>query len=137
MTATKPQPEDTAILFRQSEEGREFRRRAAANELVPHDASRVPECFHGLLEYLSAPVSKMTWLPVQPSDYETMVDDDDAPRQFAFATVRRKLGSIAKQKAPGLPGNGPGLYACQSDCWVEWVVKHHSAFSGGASCVAR
>ena len=75
MAATKPQPEDTAILFRRNEEGREFRRRAAAGELTPHhDASRVPECFHGLLEHLSAPVSKMTGLPVQPSDYKTMDD---------------------------------------------------------------
>ena len=30
MAATKPQPEDTAILFRRSEERREFRRRAAS-----------------------------------------------------------------------------------------------------------
>ena len=67
MAATKPQPEDTAILFRRSEEGREFRRRAAAGELASHGASRVPECFHGLLEHLSAPVSKMTGLPVQRS----------------------------------------------------------------------
>ena len=76
-----------------------------------------------MLEHLSAPVSKTTGLPVQPSDYETMVDDDEVPRQFDFATVRRKLGSIAKQKAPGLPGNGPDLCACQPDCWVEWAVK--------------
>ena len=68
-------------------------------------------------------VSKTTGLPVQPSDYETMVDDDGAPRQFNFATFRRKLGSIAKQKALRLPGNGPGLYACQPDCWVERAVK--------------
>ena len=52
-----------------------------------------------------------------------MVDDDGVPRQFDFATVRRELGSISKQKAPGLSGNGPDLYACQSDCWVEWAVK--------------
>ena len=112
MAATKPQPEDTAIFFWRNEEGREFRRRAAAGELASHDISRVPECFHGLLEHLPAPVSKATGLSVHPSDYETMVDDVGTPRQFYFATIRRKLGSIAKHKAPGLSCNGPDLYAC-------------------------
>ena len=57
------------------------------------------------------------------TDYESMIDGDGAPRQFGFATIRRKLGSIAKQKAPGLSGNGPDLYACMPGCWVEWAVK--------------
>ena len=96
MAATKPQPEDTAILFRRSEEGQEFRRRAAAGELASHDSSRVPECFHGLLDHRSASVSKTTGLPVKPSVYETIVDDDGAPREFDFTTIRCKLGSIAK-----------------------------------------
>jgi len=52
-----------------------------------------------------------------------MIGEDGAPRQFDFATIRRKLGSIAKQKAPGLSGNGPDLYACTPDCWVERAVK--------------
>ena len=51
-----------------------------------------------------------------------MIDEDGAPRQFDFATIRRKLGSTAKQKAPGLSGNGPDLYACMPGCWVEWAV---------------
>ena len=123
LAVTEPQPEDTAILFRRNEEGREFRRRAVAGELTSRDYSRVPKCFHGLLEHLSAPISKTTGLPVHFFDYGTILDDDGAPRQFDFATIRRKLGSIAKQKAPGLSGDGPDLYACQHGCWVEWAVK--------------
>ena len=65
---------------------------------------------------------RATGLPVHCTDYESMIDGDGAPRQFDFATIRRKLGSIAKQKAPGLSGNGPDLYACMPDCWVEWAV---------------
>ena len=43
LAVTEPRPEDTAILFRRNEEGREFRRRVVAGELTPHDISRVPE----------------------------------------------------------------------------------------------
>ena len=32
------------------------------------------------------------------------------------------MSSIAKQKAPGLSGNGPDLYAAQPGSWVEWAV---------------
>ena len=116
LAAVEPGPVDTAILFRRNEEGREFRRRATAGTLTPHDISRAPECFHDLLKHLSSPVSKAIGLPIHCTDYESMVDGDGAPRQFDFATVRRKLGSIAKQKAPGLSGNGPDLYACMPDC---------------------
>ena len=96
LAVTEPRPEDTAILFRRNEEGREFRRRAVAGELTPHDISRVPECFHDLLKHLASPISKTTGLPVHCTDYESMIDEDGAPRQFDFATIRRKLGSIAK-----------------------------------------
>ena len=58
LAATEPRPEDTAILFRRNEEGREFRRRAVAGELAPHDISRVPECFHAaLLKHLASPTN--------------------------------------------------------------------------------
>ena len=51
-----------------------------------------------------------------------MVDENGVSRTIDIATVRRKLGSIAKQKTPGLTGNGPDLYAAQPDSWVEWAV---------------
>ena len=110
LAALEPKPEDTAILFRRNEERREFRRRAIAGELTQHDISRVPECFHALLEHLSSPFCKSTGLPVHFTDYVNIIDEDGTPRQFDFATIRRKLGSIAKQKTPGLSGNGPDLY---------------------------
>ena len=116
LAAVGPGPEDTAIMFRRNEEGREFRRRAVAGEMAPHGISRVPECFHALLAHLSSPFCKNTGLPVHFTDYVNMIDEDGAPRQFDFATIRRKLGSIAKQKAPGLSGNGPELHACMLAC---------------------
>ena len=39
-----------------------------------------------------------------------------------MATVRRKLREVSKQKAPGLTGNGPDLYAAQPGSWVERAV---------------
>ena len=48
---------------------------------------------------------------MRESDYTTMVGDDGMPRVIDIATLRRKLGSIAKQKAPGFSGNGPDLYS--------------------------
>ena len=123
LAATEPRPEDTAILFRRNEEGREFRHRAVAGELTPYDIRRAPECFHALLKHLASPIRKTTGLPAHCTEHESTIDEDGAPRQFDFATIRRKLGSIAKQKAPGLSDNGPDLYACMPDCWVEWSVK--------------
>ena len=64
---------------------------------------------------------------MRESDYTAMVDDDGVPRVIDIATVRRKLSSIAKQKAPGLSGNGPDLYAAQPDSWVEWAVTLFNA----------
>ena len=97
----------------------------SAGELTPHDISRVLDCFHDLLKHLAFSISKTTGHPVHSTDYESMIDEDGAPRKFGFAAIRREreLGSIAKQKAPGLSGNGPGLCACMPDCWVEWAVK--------------
>ena len=80
LAAITPESVDTAILFRRSEEGREFRRRATAGTLTPHVISRVPECFHDLLKHLASPVSKVTGLPVHCTDYETMIAGDGAPR---------------------------------------------------------
>ena len=58
LAVTEARPKDTAISFRRNEEGREFRRRAVAGELAPHDISRVPECFHAaLLKHLASPTN--------------------------------------------------------------------------------
>ena len=68
LAAVKPRPEDTAMLFWQNEEGREFRRRAVAGELTPQDISRAPACFHALLEHLSSQFCKYTGLSVRFTD---------------------------------------------------------------------
>ena len=52
-----------------------------------------------------------------------MVDELGAPRLIDMQTMRRKLGQIAKGKAPGFSGNGPDLYAALPDAWMEWAVQ--------------
>ena len=64
----------------------------------------------------------MTDETVREADYISMIDENGVPQTIDMATVRQKLGSIAKQKAPGLTGNGPDLCAAQPGSWVEWAV---------------
>ena len=52
-----------------------------------------------------------------------MVDGSGAPRLFTRAILRRKLGKIAKGKAPGYTGNGPDLYASLPCAWMDWAVE--------------
>ena len=108
-------PDDTALLFRRSAEGRACRMRAVLGRLTGNDRSQVPPCFTALLRYLERPLSRVTGETARESDYTSMVDDDGVPRVIDMATVRRKLSSIAEQKVPGLSGNGPDLYAAQPD----------------------
>ena len=58
---------------------------------------------------------------MRSSDFANIQDDSGAPGLITVAIMRRKLGKIAKGKAPGLFGNGPDLYAALPNCWVEWV----------------
>ena len=120
--ATPPDLSDeTALLFRRNGEGRACRRRAVLGQLTGDDRSQIPPCFAPLLTHLERPISRTTGTTVCESDYASMVDECGVPRVIDMATVRQKLRGIAKQKAPGLTGNGPGLYAAQPDSWVEWV----------------
>ena len=59
LAVTEPRPlRHGDIISTGNEEGREFRRRAVAGELAPHDISRVPECFHAaLLKHLASPTN--------------------------------------------------------------------------------
>ena len=114
--------DDTALLFRRGEAGRRCRARAVKGELTDDDITQLPGCFHELLDDLKSPVSGRTGAKVKPSDFANMVDDLGAPRLITVAIMRRKLGKIAKGKAPGFSGNGPDLYASLPDCWVEWAV---------------
>ena len=58
LAVTEPRPlRHGDIISTGNEEGREFRRRAVAGELAPHDISRVPECFYALLKHLASPTN--------------------------------------------------------------------------------
>ena len=96
--------------------------RAVLGLLTGDDRSQVPPCFAALLEYLERPLSRMTGATVCEADYICMINENGVPRIMDMATVRRKLSSIPKQKAPGPTGNGPDLYAAQPDSRVEWAV---------------
>ena len=97
--------------------------RAVLGQLTGDDRSQAPPCFATLLEYPRAAPQPDDWCDcAREADYISMADENGVPRTIDMATVRRKLGSIAKQKAPGLTGNGPDLYAAQPDSRVEWAV---------------
>ena len=113
----------TALLFRRGEAGRRCRARAVKGELADDGITQLPSCFLELLDDLKSPVGGRTGATVQSSDFTNMVDDLGAPRLITVAIMRRKLGKIAKGKAPGFSGNGPGLYASLPNCWVEWAVE--------------
>ena len=55
-----------------------------------------------------------------------LVDEDGVPRVIDVETVRLKLRSIAKQKLPGLTGNGPDLYAAQPGSWGSYCSTSSS-----------
>ena len=96
--------DDTALLFRKDATGRRCRARAVKGELTHDDITQLPCCFHELLDDLKSPVSGRTGATVQSSDFANMVDELGAPRLITPAIMRRKLGKIAKGKAPGFSG---------------------------------
>ena len=115
-------PDDTALIFRWDGDGCVCRRWAVLGELTGDDRSQIPPCFAPLLTHLERPISRTTGTMVRESNYTSMVDESGVPRPIDMAMMRRKLQGIAKQKAPGLTGNGPDLYAPPPSSWVEWAV---------------
>ena len=113
---------DTIKLFSRTAEGRLTRQRAVRGELTPEEIAEVPEIFHPLLTHLQSPVSSLTGETVVPSDYVHMAQLDGTPNPVTFDDFRRKLGGIAKQKAPGYSGNGPGLHASMPGVWAADVL---------------
>ena len=95
---------------------------AVLGELTGDERSQTPLCFAPLLTHLERPINRTTGKTVRESDYASMVDEGGVQRVIGMATARWKLRGIAKQKTPGLTGNGPDLYAAQPDSWVEWAV---------------
>jgi hypothetical protein len=117
------QPDDTALLFRRDEAGRQCWQRAADDFMTPADVACLPPCFHGLLEHLRSPNNRATGDRVKSADYVNMIDEDGQPRLFTCTITRRKLGKIAKGKAPSFSGDGPGLYASLPGEWLDWAVE--------------
>ena len=52
-----------------------------------------------------------------------MLNEKGEPREIDLVILRRKLGGIAKGKAPGYSGNGPDLYASLPGSWAVWAVR--------------
>ena len=113
---------NTVKLFRRSAEGWRTRRRAVRGELTPEEIAEIPEIFNPLLRHLQSPISSATGATVVSSDYATMAQGDGTPNPVTFDDLRRKLGGIAKQKAPGYSGNGPDLHAPMPDVWAADVL---------------
>ena len=113
---------DTVSLFSRTAEGRRTRQRAVRGALTPEEIAEIPEEFHSLLQHLQSPVSSLTGKTVEPADYVHMARADGTPNPITFNDLRRKLGGIAKQKAPGYSGNGPDLYAAMPDVWAADVL---------------
>ena len=75
-------------------------------------------------EHLQSPVSGLTAGETVRSKYfVNMLGGGGSPRVFDRTILHRKLGKIAKGKAPGYSGNGPGVYAAMPGGWVDWAVK--------------
>ena len=123
LAAQRDAPADTALLFRRNEEGGARRDRAANGTLTSEDKAALPRCFHELIPHLRPPTNPATGVAVGSAGYVNMVDESGAPRIFTRAILRRKLGKIAKGKAPGYTGNGSDLYASLPGAWVEWAVE--------------
>ena len=66
--------------------------------------------------------SSLTGETVVPSDYIHMAQANGTPNPITFNDLRRKLGGIAKQEAPGYSGNGPDLHAPMPDVWAADVL---------------
>jgi len=113
----------TVRLFSRTAEGRRTRQRAVRGELTPEEVAEIPEIFHPLLQHLQSPVSSLTGKTVVPSDYTHMAQADGTPNPITFDDLRRKLGGVAKQKAPGYSGNGTDLHAPMPDVWAADVLQ--------------
>ena len=92
---------------------------------MPEEFAEIPPLFHPLLQHLRRHVCTATGEAVKPEDYGT-------PNLISFDDLRRKLGGIAKQKAPGYSGNWPALHSPMPNVWVEDmlsllnVIQHRS-----------
>ena len=120
---TTDHPEDTALLMRRNADGRRCRIRATENKLGPRDKADIPAQFWPLLPHFRRKVIPSSEERVQQSDYSSMLTPDGSPKPVELVEWQRKMGDIAKGKAPGYSGNTPDLYASLPSCWHEWALK--------------
>ena len=109
--------------MRRNAEGRRCRLRATENELRPQDTADTPAHFLPLLPHFRRKVIPASDERVQQSDYSNMLAADGSPKPVELVEWQRKMGDIAKEKAPGYSGNTPDLYASLPICWHEWALK--------------
>ena len=120
---TTDHPEDTALLMRRNAEGRRCRLRATESKLRPQDKADIPAQFWPLLPHFQRKVIPSSDERVQQSDYSSMLTPDGLPKPVQLVEWQRKMGDIAKGKAPGYSGNTPDLYASLPIGWHEWALK--------------
>ena len=120
---TTDRPEDTALLIRRNAEGRRCRLRATENKLRPQDAADIPAQLWPLLPHFRRKVTPASDTRVQQSDYSNMLAADGSPKPAELVEWQRKMGDIAKDKAPVYSGNTPDLYVPLPICWHEWALK--------------
>ena len=75
-----------------------------------------------MLKHLQSPISSLAGETVVPAGYATMAQGDGTPKPDTFDDLRRKLGGIAMQKAPGYSGNGPDLHVSMPGVWAADVL---------------
>ena len=120
---TTDRPEDTALLMRRNADGRRCRLRATKSTLRPQDTADIPAQFWPLLPHFRRKGIPSSEERVQQSDYSNMLAADGSPKPVELVEWQRKMGDIAKGKAPGYSGKTPGLYAPLPICWREWALK--------------
>ena len=108
---TADRPEDTALLMRRNADGRRRRLRATENTLRPQDTADIPAQFWPLLPHFRQKAIPASEERVQQSDYSNMLAADGSPKPMEWVEWQRKMGDIAKGKAPGYSGNTPDFYA--------------------------
>ena len=87
-------------------------------------AAGIPAQFCPLLPHFRQKNIPASEERVQQSDYTSMLlAADGFPGQMEWAEWQRKMGDIAKGKAPGYSGNTPDLYESLPVCWNEWALE--------------
>ena len=113
---TTDRPEDTALLMRRNADGRRCKLHATESTLRPQDIADIPAQFWPLLPHFRRKTISASEERVQQSDYTNMLAVDGSPKPMEWVEWQRKMGDIAKGKAPGYSGNTSNLYVSLPAC---------------------